>query len=270
MYSVIDIGSNSVRLLCDGKKTIVTSQLSLGMKDGVLDDKAIERTVNAIEFLIKNTDTPIYAFATEAVRKATNKQIFLDLVKSRCDLSIDVLSGEEEAKMSFVGATYGQNGKINVIDLGGASCEIALGENGKIIRDVSLPFGCVTLTNRFGCNYSELSAFVRSNLVNAPSGGEKVIAVGGTATSLAAVAQKLAKYDAKQTDGYFLSLDDIDNAIEDMKNGKISSVVDIKRSKVILQGAIALRLVIAYLGFSGAYISERDNLEGYAIFKKLC
>ena len=261
MYSVIDIGSNSVRLLCDGKKTIVTSQLSLGMKDGVLDDKSIERTVNAIEFLIKNTDTPIYAFATEAVRKATNKQIFLDLVKSRCDLSIDVLSGEEEAKMSFVGATYGQNGKINVIDLGGASCEIALGQNGKIIRDVS---------DRFGCNYSELSAFVRSNLVNAPSGGEKVIAVGGTATSLAAVAQKLAKYDAKQTDGYFLSLDDIDNAIEEMKNGKISSVVDIKRSKVILQGAIALRLVIAYLGFSGAYISERDNLEGYAIFKKLC
>ena len=269
MYSIIDIGSNSVRLMCGGKKSLITSQLSLNMHDDVLDNDSMLRTSEAIAKLCQKAVPPIHVFATEAVRNAKNKQVFIDLVKSKTSLDIDIISGKQEALLSFTGAANGEKDKINVIDLGGASCEIVLGENGNIINSTSLRFGCVFLKNKFGTDYNAISNYVKKMLAGAPNGGKKAIAVGGTATSLAAAALNLTEYDSAKVNGYYLSLSDIEKVCNLIIEGKRYPVIDEKRTAVIVQGGVALAEVIKHLGFDGTFVSDSDNLEGYAIYHNL-
>lgn len=120
--SVMDIGSNSVRLMImsDGKtllKTLNTTRLGEKIADsGMLSDGAMRRTVNAVLQFKQLSETngaeKIYAFATAAVRSAKNGYVFVDKVKRDCDIDIDVISGEEEAKIGIIGAIGENDGGI--------------------------------------------------------------------------------------------------------------------------------------------------------------
>ena len=264
--NIIDIGSNSVRLF-DGKvKTVITTRLAENMTGGELDHSSMQRTVDAIKSLSENAGGHCLAFATEAVRKATNKADFIEAVRATTGIVIDVLSGEQEAEISYMGATLGFTGSAAVIDLGGASCEVIFGAARKIVYKASFPFGCVTMKDKFNDDLDGITEYVNSLLKGLPShSADRYIAVGGTATALAAMAQGLPVYDPSKVDGYSLESSVISRLIVQTIAGKTFPTLQENRRKTIVQGATALSAVIARLGQNSVTVSEKDNLEGYAL-----
>lgn len=260
---IIDIGSNSVRLYDGRVKTVITTRLAENMSDS-LAPIPMERTVNAIKKLSKNRQC--CAFATEAVRKAANKSDFIKLVEAETGLKIHVLSGEEEAEISFLGATNGVKGSAAVMDLGGASCEMIYGKEGKISFCASFPFGCVTLKDRFGADFAGIDGFVKSLIADLPAADtDNFFAVGGTVTSLAAMALRLDLYDPKAVHGYCLSCDKISALISEVASGATFPTLSPERRKTIVHGAYAILAVLHRLGRESVTVSESDNLEGYKL-----
>ena len=139
--SVIDVGSNSVRLamLADGKtlyKRLATTRLGEGLSvTGKMTADAVERTAQAIsafkDYAVTEGAQKIYVFATAAVRSASNREQFLRRVKTLCGIDVDVISGEQEAQTGLLGALMGKDGGI--IDVGGASTEVTVQRGGKLL-----------------------------------------------------------------------------------------------------------------------------------------
>lgn len=274
--AVIDVGSNSVRLMfTDGffkEKKIITTRLgeSAGGSKNLLPS-AIERTVLAISEFKREAEKrgakKICVFATQAVRGADNKAEFLKAVKEKCGLNVDVLSGEKEAISGLLGATGGNNGGI--IDVGGASSEAGVLENGKIVYAASVPVGAVRLYSEFLRNKEKIENYLCK--VAAAFKGAPVtdyFAIGGTAGSLAAVDLNLKVYDFEKTDGHFITLE----RLEDLKDELFSLsperifekyCVDEKRADIIAGGAATLIAIMKTIGLKGVTVSEKDNLEGY-------
>ncbi len=152
-FAVIDIGSNSVRLMfvADGKvlyKKLNTTRLGEGLVSSpLLTNEAIERTAEAVAGFYdeakKDGAEEVYAFATAAARKAQNGQELVDRIYALRSLFVEIVSGEEEAKLGVLGA-LGKGDGI-VVDIGGASTEIIRQERGKITYAKSVDIGVVRL-----------------------------------------------------------------------------------------------------------------------------
>ena len=150
--AVIDIGSNSVRLMMteNGKKLyklVEITRLSLGMsEDGRISDTSAERTVTAVLHFYEKAKADgadkIYAFATACCRNASNGNEFVDKIYSLCGLRVEIIDGETEAKIGFLGACGNSGG---VIDIGGASTEIIVKTDGETKYAKSVNIGVVRL-----------------------------------------------------------------------------------------------------------------------------
>ena len=279
MKAFIDIGSNSVRMMIekDGKtieKYLLTTRLAEGKKDGFLCAKSSLRTLKGISEFVEMAKekgaNEIYAFATAAVRNSVNGKEFVDSVKNSCGIEIKVLTGEQEAFIGALGALRGKDGGL--IDIGGGSTEIAVIKGGKTVYLKSLPFGAVVLKERFGENSAAMEKFLaletqKFGVVPA----SEFYAIGGTATSLAAICLKLDRYSPEKVDGYYFKKSDIDfvtreicaKTVEERKSYKS---LQRERADIIHAGACVLRAVTDYLGVGGVTVSESDNLEGYALY----
>ena len=282
-FAVIDIGSNSVRLMtvADGKvlyKRVNTTRLGEGIANTpLLKADAIERSVVAVEafFLQAKTEGAerVFAFATAAVRTAENGLSFVDAVKSRCGLDVEVVSGETEAELGITGALGTRDG--GVIDVGGASTEIVLAKGGKIVYKKSLPIGVVRLKDGCGRDMDKLVSTTKEYAtlfdVDLP---KKIYAIGGTATTLMAVALGLQEYDSKKVTGSEISYSDICGMVEKFQKMTVEEIAKLPcmpkgRADVILGGAVLLRSVMEEKNLESLIVSDRDNLEGYAIQKGL-
>lgn len=281
VFGVIDIGSNSVRLMLwqNGKtleKSVITTRLSEGMMDNILVSEPIERTIKAVVELCNKANEfgvkKIYIFATEAVRKATNKQVLLNSIKKQCNLDVDVVKGEEEADLALMGALQDKDG--GVIDIGGASSEIAFSKNGVKIYSKSVDIGAGRLTDMFNENIESLSNFLEDKILeygNIPLGD--FVCVGGTATSYAAMVQQLEVYDVNKVDGFRLTYNDVKSITNSILSKSIEERYNIKglhpsRVKIIATGGIILISIMKACKIDHVVVSEKDNLEGY-IIKKL-
>ena len=283
-HAVIDIGSNSVRLMtvADGKvlyKRLKTTRLGEGISFSArLSRQAIDRTANAVaEFYaqaISEGIFSVYAFATAAVRSAENGADFTGKVKALCGLSVEVISGEKEAEIGVLGALG--TGRGGLIDVGGASTEVIVKNEQEILYKKSLNIGVVRLKDTCGRDLPKLTHVCAETVKeygDIPLGYE-MYAVGGTATTLAALYLDLPKYDGEKVTGTKLSLTDLEKAVERLANSSVEEIarhpcVDEKRADVLLGGAVVLLEIVKRYGFSGLTVSDRDNLEGYAITKGL-
>lgn len=283
MYGIIDIGSNSIRLMkCDGEncdKEVITTRLAEGMANGILAVESIARSVSAIAELVNNfKGEAIYAYATEAVRSAVNKADFIERVRKACGIDIDILSGENEAKCSYYGAMNGfprLNGLSAVVDIGGASTEIVIGDGGEPVYAKSAPCGivrvkdnCAEDDNRINKYLEEKLIVVHKNAVHA----DRLIGIGGTITSLAAMALELKVYDRDIVHGYTLERERITELKEVVKTTPIEKRINIlglnpSRTQTIYQGINILERVMNIVGADEVIASESDNLEGYALLK---
>lgn len=280
--AVIDIGSNSVRLLLseNGVSLYKVSQITALAKDMgeelLLKPKAIETTFSVVSFFIdkarKDGAKKIYAFATAAVRTSKNKDYFVSEFYNNFGINLDVVSGDVEAELGLLGALKGSDGAI--IDIGGASTEITVCKNSEIAYKKSLPYGCVKVTDICGQDKNALDCFCKNFILEY---GEVPFStfygIGGTATSIASIKLELENYDSKIINGQVLTYKDVLCVIDKIFSFKVDErykIIGLQkgRERVIGAGALMLKNLMEYLKIKEITISEDDNLEGYLLKRK--
>ena len=283
-YAVIDIGSNSVRLMfvADGKvlyKTLQTTRLGEGLAEKpFLKPEAIERSALAVSTFYKKAieegAEKVLCFATAAVRSAKNRQLFLDRVYALCGLTIDVISGEEEAEIGILGALGNHDG--GVIDIGGASTEIVVKKAGALIYKKSVNIGVVRLKDMCGRDRLALEkvADEASKQYGEIPLGDTIYAIGGTATTLAAQVLGLENYSSEVITGAVVTMADIEALTDKLLSMSVEEIANLPcmpkgRADVLTGGAVLFTRLMKNLGFNRLIASDRDNLEGYAIKKGL-
>ena len=277
-YAVIDIGSNSVRLLlwADGRsiyKKIETTRLGGGLSQtGRLSEAAIRRTADAVAAFAREAAREgaekTAAFATAAVRSAENGRDFVRFVRAECGVDVDVISGEKEAALGLAGALGGRDGGI--VDVGGASTEITVAAGGKIVCAVSADIGAVRLKDLCGEDRAALARVIADKTAafgRIPPTAE-LYAIGGTATSLAALEKEVEPYDPAQIDGTVLPAECVqawaDKLLTLSQEERLRlRGMDPRRADILGGGVLLLRAAMAAAGAEKIVVSERDNMEGY-------
>ena len=281
-FAVIDIGSNSVRLMfvADGKvlyKRLNTTRLGEGLAStACLKSEAIERSANAVKAFydmakIEGAEK-VFAFATAAVRFAKNGNEFTESVKMLCGLNVEVISGEREAEIGITGALGNMDGAV--IDIGGASTEIVARENGEMIYKKSVDIGVVRLKDMCADDLIKLKETAKTY---AQQFGQvpnhlALYGIGGTATTLGALILGMQQYDSNQITGSVVSGKQMHEMADKLSKMSVEEIavlpcVSKGRADVLTGGAVLLSVLMEELGFEKIIISDRDNLEGYAICK---
>ena len=281
-FAVIDIGSNSVRLMfvADGKvlyKTLQTTRLGEGLAEKpLLKPEAVERSALAVAGFyhkaVEEGAEKVLCFATAAVRTAENRQVFLDRVYALCGLAVEVISGEEEAEIGILGALGNRDG--GVIDVGGASTEIVVKKDGELVYKKSVNIGVVRLKDMCGRDRVALERV--ANEASKQYGeiplGDTIYAIGGTATTLTAQVLGLQTYTSDTITGAEVSLNDMQAVTDKLLSMSVEEIAALPcmpkgRADVLTGGAVLFTVLMKNLGFTRIIASDRDNLEGYAIKK---
>lgn len=279
MRAVIDIGSNSVRLMLDygrplNPKKLATTRLGGGLAlTGRIDDTAFSASLSAVrEFYAQAViaGAKPYIFATEAVRAAGNGKAFCDEIKAITGITVDVLDGDAEARIAFLGAGTDE-GSCTVIDSGGASTEVTSGVDGVITGTRSVKIGAVRLKS-MNLSFDAAQSYIEGALYDLPRIYDEVVAIGGTATALAAADLRLAAYNPAAVHGHRLSYAALTELIEQFKAGDIPEkfpAVSPARAEIILYGAMIYHNLMRLYHVREIEISETDNCEGYLKYKDM-
>lgn len=276
-YAVIDIGSNSVRLMVSQdlitlNKYVITTRLGQNLQHThLLCPHAIERTLAAIESFVKvsqkeNCDK-LLVFATEAVRSANNKNEFCNLLKER-NISLDIVPSTLEAKLGFWGAHH--SGVSCIVDIGGASTELCVGDDNQIYYAKSLPIGLVRIKDACQENMPLIKKLVDDTIVGYGTlpHFDNLLGIGGTATSFGAIVKKLEVYDPNVVNNSIITQQQILDTtmhISQLSMEERKNVLGLapKRRDVIVGGGILLSTIMQYLNVTQLTVKENDNMEGY-------
>ncbi len=299
--SAIDIGTNTVRLLVaaadnpNSYRPIYQEQDITRLGEGFnehrqLQPQAIERTLKVLARFARKSDrlcvTEVYAVATSAVREAANGAHFIKRVKQQTGMEIDLISPQQEAKLALLGVQsviHLQNKPILLIDIGGGSTEI-IRANGYEINDLlCLKMGVVKLTERFlksdpvdQTEYQQMWAYIEQQLDSIKQltvNNSLLVGVGGTATTLAAVDQKLFPYDPQKINNYVLTcqrMQVIQNKFlrQTLKERRLTSGLEAKRAYVIVAGTALLLCLMEKFGFDKLTVCDSGLREGL-VFNRL-
>lgn len=295
--AAIDCGTNSIRLLIaditgGNFKEVVRTMEIVRLGQGVDQNKsfhpdAIARTLTAVEKfaqLITSKGVEKIRFcATSATRDASNRQVFTDGVKKILGVEVEVIPGEQEAALSFVGATKElsqSDGPFLVVDIGGGSTEFVFGSE-KVDFAKSVNIGCVRMSERHLNSQPPTMAQIAEAIIDIDmaiteaakvvpiSQAKSLVAVAGTATTVAAAALKLEEYDR-----YLIHLSRISTPsvyqvaamFQSMTKDQLSALgyMHPGRVDVITAGALVLSRIMAATGASEFIASESDILDGIA------
>jgi exopolyphosphatase/guanosine-5'-triphosphate,3'-diphosphate pyrophosphatase len=296
--AVIDIGTNSTRLLVadviDGhvqeldRRTRVT-RLGRGVDlSGNLATEAIEAVCEVIAEYVAAYEqldvSTVTAIATSAVRDASNGEAFIAELRERFALTARILDGEEEALLSYHGATAEDPPPrpVVVIDIGGGSTELIVGTGAEVDFHTSVQAGVVRQTERHLASDpptpSELEelagdvlGLISAALASRPAlYAASGITVAGTPTSLAAIDQRLDPYDPQRVHGYRLSLDSIQHMLSQLASLPLAerrevTGLDPERAPTIVAGVVILIEAMRAFGLTEVEASEHDILHGAAI-----
>lgn len=290
MRAVLDLGTNSVRLLVaertpGGPKPLVresrVTRLGAGVDQSqMLDEAAMARALEALADLTRQIPpgVPKLAVATSALRDARNGPVFARLIQETLGLPVRILSGTEEGELSFAGAVYSLQswdlqGPITVADIGGGSTEIYTGTpEGEFWGGGSAQVGAVRLLERFGNSARTMGEEIEKVLAplaqkSLPYNPRHLVAVGGTATSLAAILLHLAEYSDDAVTGCSFSLEEVRESAANLGRLSLQERREIPslqagREDLIMYGAALLVKVVELLGFSRFFVSAGDLLYG--------
>lgn len=297
--AVVDLGTNSTRLLVaevDGgqveeheRRTVVT-RLGQGVEaTGRLADEAIARVSEALAAYRQVIDRlgaeRIVAVATSAMRDAENGPAFRDEIRERFGIDARTISGDEEARLTFLGATAGREAASEtlVIDIGGGSTEYVTGRAGSDPSfHVSTRMGSVRFTERHlnsdPPDHEEMTALAddvrgvvkRDVPEETRARVELGIAVAGTATNLAAIDQELDPYDPEKVHGYRLKLGACERIVAQLAALPVAERRQVTglhpdRAPTIVAGAVILLESMRAFDLEEVEISETDILHGAAL-----
>lgn len=296
-YAVIDVGTNSVKFniseRLDGGswRTIVDraeiTRLGEGLdKTGSIGPEAMQRTVSAIAAMAteakNNGVVAIAAVGTMGLRTAHNSQEFIDAVKKRCGVRIEVIPGEEEGRLAYLAVKSGlglAEGSLVIFDTGGGSSQFTFGRGPAVEERFSANVGAVRYTEKYGLggavSAEQLQAALAAiagdlgRLDGRPS-PDTLVGMGGAVTNLAAVKHGLAQYDPNIIQGSTLERAEIERQIELYRTKSADerrSIVGLqpKRADVILAGACIVRTVMDKLGKNKLSVSDRGLRHGLLI-----
>jgi exopolyphosphatase / guanosine-5'-triphosphate,3'-diphosphate pyrophosphatase len=295
--AVIDLGTNSTRLLVadveEGRlqeverRTVVTSLgRGVDLTEKICSD-AIEDVCAAVaDFKAQYEELGaerVAAIATSAVRDAANGEVFIAELRERFGLDIRLLSGEEEAQLTYEGATITrppEEGTL-VFDIGGGSTELVVGSGSEIDFHVSLQAGTIRHSERHLTTdppdpreLELLADDVRHAIEQATASGvaraSRGIAVAGTPTSLAAVDQELETYDSERVHGYRLSLQAVQRMLSRLSALPLAERLRVqglhpRRAPTIVAGTVILAQVMRAFDLIEVEVSENDILQGTAL-----
>jgi exopolyphosphatase / guanosine-5'-triphosphate,3'-diphosphate pyrophosphatase len=296
--AVVDIGTNSTRLLVadvgDGRvrevaRRSTVTRLGRGVDTSAqLSAEAIEDVCFVVGNYIERYEDlgaeRVTAIATSAVRDASNSQMFLAELRERFALDARILNGAEEAGLTYAGASADRppGERTLVIDIGGGSTELIVGDGPDVGFYASLQAGTVRHTERYlktdpaePAHLEDLAADVRGLISEALEGtaiaqANEGIAVAGTPTSLAAIDQDLEPYDPERVHGYRLSLDSIQHMLSALAAKPLAERLQVRglqpgRAVTIVAGVVILIQAMRAFGLSEIEVSEHDILWGAAL-----
>lgn len=291
MRAIIDIGTNSVRLLMAEKdekgewktlrKELRSTRLGEGMTDkATIGQGAKERTLSAVEEFTAMAKLEgaedIFAYGTSIMRDASNGEEFADEVTAASGVPVRILSGKEEAYYSYIGAA-GTSGVItSVVDIGGGSTEICVGFGTDVGARHSFRLGCVRCSKQFDTTTvrgrAELkkhcfTLFRETDLMESMRNVKRWIGVGGTVTSLASMLQELEVYDSLKVQDYVIHPEDVSKILEKLSKMSYDDKCHMKgllpsRADIIVAGVVILDSLMEYFALSEITVSDRDLSEG--------
>lgn len=272
---IIDIGSNSVRLVVyertdGGAHRVVDASKRSARLSGKIDETGAlpEDTLSELSETLRHFMRictlhgvgQIRAVATAAVRNATNREHILLLIKKETSLSIELLSGEEEASFGFLGMINSMDESEGfLIDIGGGSTEVSFFQNRELTESVSFPFGCVSLNKLYDSKDSftddsleAIEKLVANAVKEHPwirkAAGLPLVGVGGTVRALGKVHQAAHQYPFAQTHNYEISEAGVDELFHSMRKLPLDRRRKLPglskdRADVIMPGIAILRAI---------------------------
>jgi exopolyphosphatase / guanosine-5'-triphosphate,3'-diphosphate pyrophosphatase len=292
--AAIDIGTNSVLLLVAsvrGDEIVPVVERATVTRLGqqvdasrALAPEAVARTLSCLERYAEEIRGAgaerTFVVGTSAMRDATNGADFVAKATAILGVAPRVVSGEEEAALTFAGALSGlrlPGGPVVVFDVGGGSTEIIVGDSARgMERGVSLDLGSVRLTERqvrsdppapadLAAAASEVrAALTAAGLARAAAEGGRahVVGVAGTVTTLAAYVRSIAPYDGARVHGLRLTASEVGQAVDELARHDLAGrraipSVDPARADVIVAGGIIVREILAWVGATELIASDR-------------
>ena len=284
---VIDVGSNSVRLLVAGAedggiRTLcsrrITTRMMLGVKNGNLTEDAIQTNARAIAELAASAREAgaeaVFAFGTSALRDSANREALSDRTEALCGIRVALMSGEEEAQLAYGGCA--PEGRCGIIDIGGGSSELLVGADGKVLYADSARIGAIRLMDMMGGNDRDPERLVETALaiVGPVAQGAKGLPVdrwigeGGSITTLAAICWQVDKYAPDAIENCPLTRGWVEEWLcrlcaMPMEERLRLPGLPAHRADAIPFGAAILAAEMRATGAPVVYATDHDNLEGY-------
>ena len=298
IFAAIDCGTNAIRLLIahvdsDHVTDLVREMRTVRLGEGVdttgeFSIKALERTfIAAREYaeLLRQYDVKKIRFiATSASRDVTNRDVFVAGVKEVLGVEPEVISGTQEAELSYRGALSGLDveGSVLVADIGGGSTEFVTAMTDGSLVSRSLNIGCVRMTERYlhsdpptqreiHDTVSDIDKEIEFIKRTIPiDSGTTFIGLAGSVTTVAAMALRLSEYNAELIHGSVLSIDQVEEVTALLVNMTCAQRAELGfmhpgRVDVIGGGALVLRESMRLLGFNQVLVSEKDILDGVVL-----
>jgi exopolyphosphatase/guanosine-5'-triphosphate,3'-diphosphate pyrophosphatase len=291
--AALDCGTNSIRLLVtDGatqfERRMTITRLGKGVDaTGRLQPEAVERTLDVLReyrvLMDRHDVEAIRAAATSASRDADNREDFFGPATGILGVRPELISGTEEAALSFAGATSDLDpvdGPFLVVDIGGGSTELAVG-SARVEGSASVQMGCVRLTEKWlhhdpplpeelsGC-LAEVAAHLDDVAREVPlvRGARRFVGLAGTITNVAAV--ELGEYDPEKVHHFRLTRAAVEDvfrtlATESLEDRRHNPGLEPARADVIVGGLCVLVGVMRFFDFGECLVSENDILDGLAM-----
>jgi len=293
-FAVVDVGTNSVKFVIgelgkDGAwRTVVdraeVTRLGEGLdRTGDLSEEPIARTVDAIADMADEAERDAVAataaVGTAGLRMAGNSETFVEAVHDRTGIEVEIISGDEEARLAYVAVTSDMSvgdGSLVLFDTGGGSSQFTFGHGREVEERFSVNVGAVRFTEQFGLDgvvpperlAETLNAIaVDLERLDDRTTPDELVGIGGAVTNLAAVEHELEAYDPNVVRGTVLDRKEVDRQIELYRTRTADQRREIpglqpKRAEVILAGACVVRTVLEKLGRDSLTVSDRGLRHG--------
>jgi exopolyphosphatase/guanosine-5'-triphosphate,3'-diphosphate pyrophosphatase len=293
-YAVIDVGTNSIKFhiaekSAEGKwgvahDSVDITRLGEGMQaTGKISTEAMERNVAAISKMKKmgmeQGVEELVAVGTMCLRTATNASEFVQRVQKECDITVEVLPGEEEARLAYIAVKSGiglDRGNLVIFDTGGGSTEFIFGKDEQIEKRFSLNVGAVRFTEHVltsdpvrPAECEAASAAIAQDFEELQFSGkvDALVGMGGTVTNLSAVKHQLSEYRPDIIQGSVLTRAEIERQIDLYASKTIAERKEIvglqpKRADVILAGTLIVHVIMKKADMNSFTVSDRGLRHG--------
>jgi exopolyphosphatase / guanosine-5'-triphosphate,3'-diphosphate pyrophosphatase len=294
-YAVIDVGTNSVKLLVaeragDGRWATIrdrsdVTRLGEGLtQSGEISSAAVARAADVIAVMVADAQADgalaIAAVGTAAFRMAGNRDAVVAAIEDRTGVGVEIIPGDEESRLAYLAVKTGVGlgeGSLAVFDTGGGSTQLTFGHGDRVDERFSVNVGAVRYTERFGLARAVGDETLRLALaaisadlarLDGRPPVDTLVAMGGAITNIAAVSHGLASYDPDVVQGTVLGGAEIDRQVELYRTSDLEArrqIVGLQpaRAEVILAGACIVRTVMDKVGRDSLVVSDRALRHGF-------